>query len=114
MKYAHSFDSMFKEFDNFFKVFDKYVINKSIVDNKLQIEVDLPGVKVGDFKVTVEDSTIYVTGSRKGNKFDYVAHVDKGYDASKVEATLNDGVLLLKAPAYEIPKKNQIVEIQVK
>ena len=77
-------------------------------DGSLHCEVDLPGVKEKDIKITVEDGYIMITGSRKGAEFKYRFSHGNAYDVDKAEARLANGVLTLVIPSTEKPQAKEI------
>lgn len=75
------------------------------------VELDMPGVKKEDLKISVEGRELLVTGERKGR---VSATVRKRYslpddvDADKIEAELKDGVLAILLPKTESVKPKLI------
>lgn len=75
-------------------------------DEKFQLSVDVPGVKMEDIDVSLEDGFLTVTGQRKSSddtsrfasKFSQTFSLDSTVDVEKFSATLNDGVLVVMAP----------------
>jgi HSP20 family protein len=81
-------------------------------DNQYHIHVEIPGVKSDDFKVTIDQGRLNISGERKYEKVDKgnQAHrVERFYgsfsrsfslpddaDAQKIEAKYQDGVLHLR------------------
>lgn len=85
---------------------------------------DLPGVKKEDVKIDVHGRVFTLTGERKhetkkeeggfkryecvAGKFSRSFTLPEGVDASKVEATLADGVLRVVVPKSEVEKPRTI------
>lgn len=90
--------------------------------NKLfTCEIDLPGVKKPDLKITQEDDQVYINATRNvttsggvkeetyTRSFGFDGHV---FDVKTLDAKLEDGVLRIIIQAKEQPKK-QVREITV-
>merc|ERR1719218_104738 len=79
-----------------------------LVDNedKFQLSVDVPGVKMDDINVSLEDGYLTVSGqrlssndnSRFTSKFSQTFSLDAAVDVDNFTASLNDGVLVVAAP----------------
>merc|ERR1719218_340536 len=79
-----------------------------LVDNedKFQLSVDVPGVKMDDIDVSLEDGYLTVTGqrlsssdnSRFTSKFSQTFSIDAAVDVDNFTAALSDGVLVVAAP----------------
>mmetsp|Transcript_7345 Transcript_7345/g.15000 ORF Transcript_7345/g.15000 Transcript_7345/m.15000 type:complete len:222 (+) Transcript_7345:47-712(+) len=81
-----------------------------IVDNeqKFQVSIDVPGVKMEDIHVSLEDNAVLqIKGSRAvgdGESYSYTSQfsqsfsVDPTVDVEKFSASLNSGVLVISAP----------------
>jgi HSP20 family protein len=75
-------------------------------DEKFQLSVDVPGVKVDDIDVSLEDGYLTVAGqrmtsddsSRFTSKFSQTFSLDPAVDVEQFSASLNDGVLVVMAP----------------
>mmetsp|Transcript_24375 Transcript_24375/g.36105 ORF Transcript_24375/g.36105 Transcript_24375/m.36105 type:complete len:159 (+) Transcript_24375:73-549(+) len=81
-------------------------------DDQYQLAVDVPGVKLNDIKIELEqDSVLRISGGRKVNKteedgtmiasetkFEKRFVLDHNIDTGKVTANLQDGVLTITAP----------------
>jgi HSP20 family protein len=94
--------------------------------DKIVATLDLPGIEPGDVEVSVEDSTLTVTGSRAFSsevKEEEYHRVERRYgsftrsitlpqtaDTDKVEASFDKGVLTIEVPKVERakPKKIQV------
>ena len=98
---------------------DKYSPSCCIKDNedKYEIAIDVPGIKANDIKVQVEQGgrILRLSGERKSRHDNTVTEytferqftLSNDIDASKVEANINDGVLvvtLLKDEARHVVK----------
>ena len=105
-----------------------YVPNVDILENdeKLMLLADMPGVKADDFDIRYEHGELAVHGRvqprpelDQGNYLlreygvgDYYRsfQVGEGIDSTRIEAELNDGVLMLHLPKTEqaVPRKISI------
>lgn len=65
-------------------------------ENGLELSLDLPGVKQKDLTVQTTDRLVKVSGKIRDEEFKYSYRIAKDYDVEDVDATLEDGVLLLK------------------
>jgi HSP20 family protein len=91
----------------------------------LHVEAEVPGVKSEDIDISVVGGDLTIRGQRRASQaegfayhrqergtgeFTRVVRLSVEVDAGKVEATLNDGVLLIKLPKAESakPKKIQV------
>ena len=84
-----------------------------LIEDKYVITVDLPGVKKGDFKLSVDNSVLAITGERKNyGKFTRSYKVDSSIDTSNISATMEDGVLTISLNKKKEPNKS--IEIQFK
>ncbi len=76
-------------------------------DNKLIVEVDVPGMRPGDVDVTMENGELKITGERRSfetvpeqfynersyGKFERVVRLSDAIDPTSIDANLRDGVL---------------------
>ncbi len=79
-----------------------------LVDNKekFQVSLDVPGVKMEDIDVSIQDGFITISGqrvvntetSRSSSKFSQSFSLDPTVDIEHFTATLNNGVLIVSAP----------------
>jgi HSP20 family protein len=91
--------------------------------DSLYAEAEVPGVKAEDLDISVVDNDLTVRGIRRGSlaegttyhrqergagEFARVVRLPVDVDAGKVEATLSDGVLLVKLPKAESAKPKKI------
>jgi HSP20 family protein len=95
-------------------------------EDKLVVTVELPGIEAKDVEVSVEDSTLTVSGKREFTtevKEEHYHRIERRYgsfsravtlpqtvDTSKVNADVDKGVLTIEVPKAEKakPKKIQI------
>ena len=95
-------------------------------DEKVVVTVELPGIKAEDVEVSVEDSTLTVSGvresasevteesyhrvERRHGSFSRAVSLPPQVDTGKVDARFDDGVLAIEVPKVEKakPKKIQI------
>jgi HSP20 family protein len=96
-------------------------------DGAYLLEAELPGVKREDIDIEVVGRELAITGEikekeRKGavrkrtrrvGRFEYRVRVPDQVDASKIEASLTDGVLTVSVPKAELAER-QKVEIKSK
>ena len=97
-------------------------------DSDVTASVELPGLQKDDIKVSVEDSTLTVSGEKKQEKTESAGDLRRiervyGYfkrtiklpasvDAGKVKAAYKDGILTVTMPKVEA-KKSKEIPIQV-
>jgi HSP20 family protein len=84
-------------------------------DNKLQLSIDVPGVKAEDMKVNLEHDgrLLHLSGGRKIEKegsvtetrFDKRFTLAENLDISQITANLADGVLVVSAPKKQIEEE---------
>lgn len=97
-----------------------------VVDAKdrLRIKAELPGLKKDDIQVSVEDSSVVISGEKKEEKeqkeegfirrestygsFYRSIPLPSGADPNKIDASYKDGVLELTIPKSEQAKPKQI------
>jgi HSP20 family protein len=93
-------------------------------DNDLVLTADVPGVKMEDIRIEIEDGTLTLSGSRefqsesgKGGyhriersygKFQRAFSLPDSVDAEKVTAAYNEGVLKVVLPKKEVAKPRTI------
>ncbi len=94
-----------------------------------RIEMDLPGVKKDDIRITVQENSLEIKGERNLSRdqeaegrrrserfygaFERVFYLPKGTDASKIESAYENGVLAIRVPKAEeaIPRQ---IEVKVR
>ena len=92
--------------------------NRSIIKEKeFNITLDVPGVKLNDLELKIDEGVLRITGVRqtfvsegkavKKSRIDHSFAIDADIDVSKMKANLSDGVLVVTAP--KIPKPEPIV-----
>ena len=93
-------------------------------DEAFTIEADLPGLKKDDVEVVAEEDTLTIRGERKmerkagenkrrhyerrTGKFERTFHIRDGFDADKIQAKFEDGVLRVVLPKKEEAKPRKI------
>jgi HSP20 family protein len=93
-------------------------------DNAIVLEADLPGLKAGDFNLSIENYRLTLSGERKfenETKRDNYHRVERSYgsftrtftlpntvNVEEVKADFNDGVLRVTLPKREEVKARQI------
>lgn len=94
----------------------------SETDDAYLIEVDLPGVKRDDITVDLTGRDLSITGertvkerqgwfrhrTRRTGQFHYSVTLPNDVDADNIEATLSDGVLVIRVPKSHIAKPRRI------
>ena len=95
---------------------DKSIKKKSQEDSNkdFRVSLDLPGVKVNDLQIHVDQGLLNISGFRrilsrdgetsKRNRFNYSVQVDDETDLSEIHANLSDGVLVITAPKKARPE----------
>jgi HSP20 family protein len=128
---ASSFPSLgfgFPEFDEVAKAFfgggECPVLNARTDDEETVVTAELPGFDPEEIDLSVEGSTLTITGSREAaeakegeayhrrerwsGKFTRSLKLPADVDAAKVEAGFKDGVLTIKLPKSEEHKPKKI------
>jgi HSP20 family protein len=91
-------------------------------DDAYVVEADLPGVSRNDVNIELVGNELVITGevkererkgalrrqSRRTGRFEYRVSLPAGVDAAKIGASLNDGVLSVRAPKSERAKRRKI------
>lgn len=105
----------FKEFDSLIRNHQSFTKNYSVAsDNDLMtLSVDLPGVKKDNLKVSVDGQRVTIVSKRNEKESTQSYNVDEKYDASTIDALLEDGVLTIKFSRKENAKQRQI-EVKTK
>jgi HSP20 family protein len=94
-------------------------------DDSYVIDVDLPGVRLGDVDLELRDNELRITGEIKDRQrtgvlrrkerpagvFEYVIMLPGDVDPDRVEAHLNDGVLNVRLPKATASKARHIAVI---
>ena len=95
-------------------------------EDAIIVHAELPGVKPEDMEVTVRDSTLSVRGEKRGvrkeeakgrsyserffGSFERLIPIPSSVDATRIDATLKDGVLEVRLPKVKptIPEETKI------
>ncbi len=101
----------------------------SETDDSFSVNVEVPGIKREDVKISLEDHVLNISGENKlekeekGKKFHRIERyygsfsrsftLPENVDEEKIEAGFKDGLLTLTIPKTEI-KKPKSIEIKVK
>ena len=88
--------------------------NQDDLNRDFRVSLDLPGVKVNDLQINVDQGVLNISGFRrilsregetsKRNRFNYSVQVEDDTDLSKIHANLSDGVLVITAPKKARPE----------
>lgn len=98
-------------------------------DNSFNINAEVPGIKIEDVKINIEDHVLNISGENKLEKEEKgkkIHRIERFYgnfsrsftlpenvDEEKIDATFKDGLLTLTIPKTEV-KKPKSIEIKVK
>ena len=93
-------------------------------DDKLTVEVELPGLEAKDVEISLEDDILRIKGERKFSSevkeenyhrieraygmFERTVPLPRKVDEEKVSATVSDGVLKIEMPKVEEAKPKKI------
>lgn len=93
-------------------------------ENEYVVSVDLPGVKQSDMDVSVANNVLTIKGSKKGEdeskkgtffrkeswegSFQRTLSLPRGVDTGKIDAKMNNGVLMVTLPKQDEVKPRQI------
>jgi len=91
-------------------------------DDTYVLEAELPGVKRDDVNIEVVGNELSITGeikekerkgalrrrTRRTGRFEYRVRLPEQVDASKIEASLDQGVLTIRVPKSERSQRQQI------
>jgi HSP20 family protein len=94
-------------------------------DNKVVVKAAVPGIKEKDLEVTYEDGVLNISGrteekeeEKKKNRvvhkmervssFNYTTYLPRPIKADKIEASIEDGVVMVTAPVTEEAKPRRI------
>lgn len=76
------------------------------VGDALELTLEAPGVKKEDLRLEIQDGTIQISGTRKGRKgnreFRRSFELPPTVNPEGVEASLNDGVLIVRLPKTRV------------
>lgn len=121
------FNRLFGELSRDYDVFERGwapAVDLKETEDAYTLEADLPGLKKEDIELTAVDNMITVKGERKHEEevkengyqrverrygtFQRTFEIPGGFDADKVEAHFEDGVLHVKLPKREEAKPRHI------
>jgi HSP20 family molecular chaperone IbpA len=77
-------------------------------DDRVVVTADMPGVDESAVDVSYADGTLTLVGKRDDREYRYACHVGTGIDASRIEATLENGVLSVVAEKLPSAKPRRI------
>ena len=119
MLVKYPFDSdLVNVFDNVWDVFFEHCSRPCPEHIKYGVEkavltLDLPGVKRSDLDVSIVGRTVTVSGRRGEREFKHEYTIDRNYDASSVDAVLEDGVLTVTF-ARRPETKSKKIDVKVR
>lgn len=107
-------------FDNFDKNFFKNIDYWSEEDNKVSLQVELPGVDKEDIKVNLEKDHVEISANKKiktkkgetSRSFHNYFSIPANVDAESIEAEYKNGVLTLTAAARAKEETKKLIEIK--
>jgi HSP20 family molecular chaperone IbpA len=77
-------------------------------DEKMEISVDIPGVKLANLDVSAQGNEVTVIATRGGRRQSYSWLVRQDYDSANPKAHLEDGILTLTFPKKPEAKSRKI------
>ena len=97
-------------------------------ENDLVIELDVPGLKKDDIKISVQDGILVISGEKKierdekkknymivercFGKFERAFNLPDYVDAEKIKAKYENGVLVINIPKKE-EKKKKVIDVKI-
>lgn len=90
----YSFDDIFGDFFNDKKEY--FSLQQDDETKEFYFEVELPGVKKSDTKISVDEKKLYISAERKGKRaFNYEKTIllPKNLDPESCRVTLEDGIM---------------------
>ena len=94
----------------------RYTVSEDPHTGVVELEMELPGVKAKDLDIELENgSLLRIKGSRSTkqsgkSEFDQLFELDKNVDPERIEVSLSDGILSVRAPKREkVVKKIEIL-----
>lgn len=115
--------SFFDSLDNLFNKYSyndypKIKINKN--ESDYQLIMGIPGLTKDDLKISIKDGLLSISFEKeeKNDNSYFMRSFEKSYvlpdDVSqdKIEASVKDGILLMKLPFYEKKPKEKVINIE--
>jgi HSP20 family molecular chaperone IbpA len=98
-----------RRFDGLFR-WEPYSGAPNITDtgDEVTLSVDLPGVDARDVDITLHAGTLTVIGTRGEWTYRYAITVGNAIDPDRIDATLDKGVLTVRAARREAAKPRRI------
>lgn len=94
-------------FDN-----DIYSYNRRFVYDETEggftLTIELPGFKQSELDVTLENSVLTVSAKKNNKNYEQSVTIPEGVDPEKIDAKLEDGVLVLRFTKLESTKPRKI------
>lgn len=94
--------------DQLFTSFDTTPVKVAHEPDHVLVTADMPGVDPKDLDVTFEAGSLSVTGQRGDQQYRFSVYLGEEYDADKIEAELDKGVLTIKAEKRPEAKPRKI------
>lgn len=107
----HKFDALVepllsRAFDNSLYSVRHFDLDET--ENEFVLTLELPGFKQADVDVTLEKEVLTVNAKRGEKTYVQSVIVPKGVDSEKIEARLEDGLLVLKLGKQALAKPRKI------
>jgi len=122
-------------FDDFFRMGPRETGGRFVPDvdiyeteNDLVIELDVPGLKKDDIKISVQDGILVISGEKRierdekkknymivercFGKFERAFNLPDYVDAEKIKAKYENGVLMINIPKKE-GKKKKVIDVKI-
>jgi HSP20 family protein len=136
IKDALDIKSLFSWFEDIDKDFFKFPKKRGFVplvdiyekDNKVVMELELPGVKKEDIEVKIEGDRLIITGEvkeekevkkenyyrseRRYGKFERSFTIDRNISPEEINAEYKDGILKITLPKKEVEEEVKKIEIK--
>lgn len=95
--------------DEFYMSLRRFDIDES--DKAYTLTLELPGYKQSHLEITMEENALTVKAKREGHSYERTVTLPSDVDGNKIEAKLEDGLLVITLP--KSPKaKPRTIEIK--
>lgn len=106
------YSDIFSGLDELFDVFPLRADSRwrrQLLDKHVELSIDLPGVKLDDVELTVDERSLSLAYTQRGRQHTQVLTVDpEAFDAESTTASLQDGVLTLAVPRREARVRKKV------